>query len=129
MVRTFSRFINSHLTLILICISLTSACKTQSTVATNLEQTASNELGPDYTIDYNTSKSFALCKQRRVNDHVNSIFNYCVINTRENKVVHKGSYQQGSVRWIDNDNIEVTTTNKFSTEPTKNIISINSSQQ
>jgi hypothetical protein len=106
--------IRNHLILTLFCVCITLSCKAPSANKTlSFEQLASNEIGKNYTVDFNALKTFALCKQTRTTDHVNSIFNYCVINIRENKVVYKGSYQQGSVKWVDNDNIEVTTTEKF----------------
>jgi hypothetical protein len=104
------------------------ACKTRSVRSTSIEQIAGKELGNDFTIDFNESKTFAMCKQTRTTDHINSVFNYCIVSTREKKIVHRGSYQQGSVRWLDNDKIEVITTEKFSTESIRKTIQINPSQ-
>lgn len=114
---------------VLACFIIAFSCKSRATGVASFVKLAEVELGKNFSSQFNAEKSYVLCKQSRTNDHVNSSFKYCVIDVRSNQIAHKGSYQSGSVKWIDSDNIQVTTTEKFSLEPIEKTIRINKPQQ
>ena len=121
-----SRLVTHVMLTLIACLAF--ACKNRPMSSVSVHQLAEEELGKDFTTELNSSKTHALCRQMRTGDHLNSIFKYCVISVSESKIVYKGIYQQGHVKWVNNDTIEVATADKFSTELKTQTISIKSSQ-
>lgn len=115
----------TYLTLFLINACLLLACKSQSIQeTTSTEVIAKRELGNDFRVELNESKTYALCQQTIANDHANSIVKYVVIQVSDNTVVQKGNFQAGYVKWVSNESIETASANKFSPDLKKQTIQI-----
>lgn len=86
------------------------ACSSSSkTSQTNIDEIVKNRLGNQYTVAYNSSRSYALCQQSPAGDHVNRTFKYVVVKMSDHNVTKEGSFRNGYVKWIDDTAIEVGT--------------------
>lgn len=106
-----------------------SGCKSVSQPSenkNNLEALVQQELGQHYTITKNTLNTLALCQQKRTGDHLLQKLNYIVVRIADNRIVDRGSYQNGHVKWIDDKSIEVLNGTRPGTELKKKIITISS---
>jgi hypothetical protein len=71
------------------------------------ENLLKSELGAKYNVSHNVTRTYALCQQEREGDHSRRKFKYIVIRLKDNKVIHRGSYSMGHVKWYDDQSIEV----------------------
>lgn len=85
---------------------------------------AKRELGEHYTVINNPLNTFALCQQQRTSDHLSQKLDYIVIRITDSKVIERGTYQNGHVKWIDDQSIEVLSGARPGTELKKKIITI-----
>jgi hypothetical protein len=95
------------------------------------ERTVKKQLGTQYVVSYNTTKTHALCQQTRSEDHSQRNFRYIVIKLSNNKVIHEGLFRMGYVRWVNDQSIEVlnsSVSRKDEKANDKKIININSDQ-
>jgi adenosine deaminase len=87
------------------------------------------ELREKFTVDYNKSKTYALCQQKRSDDHLRRSFKYIVVRTQDNTVVHEGNFSMGYVQWHDENSIEVfQAASSANDSGNKKIVQINSAQ-
>jgi hypothetical protein len=119
--------------LFITCFSITTAiqallffaCKSQPVQHLNLIETnAKKELGAGFRIEYNESKTYALCQQPYAVDHPNRKLKYLVMRVSDAAVVQQGSYQQGNAKWSTDDSIEIETNDGVAPTPTRQIIVI-----
>jgi hypothetical protein len=73
----------------------------------SIESIAASELGKQYSIIYNTEKTFALCDQKPMDGHARQKLKFIVIEVANHNIVHRGSYQLGYVKWLDEDSLKV----------------------
>ena len=88
-------------------------------------------VGNAYQTDYNVTKQYALCQEKRQGDAAARKFKYVIVRLSDFKIIHQGTFQMGHVRWINDDAIEVQTNpdGAVSESSEKKIINVNSSQQ
>jgi hypothetical protein len=94
---------------ILLSNSIIACSSSSKTSQPELESLLKTRLGTHYTISYNTSNSYALCRQSRTDDHANRSFKYLVVKISDRTVTHEGSFKNGYVKWVDDKSIEVGT--------------------
>lgn len=92
------------------------------------------KLGEPYEVSYNKSQTYALCQQARSGDHIQRRFNYIIVRLADNKVIKEGSFRMGYVKWLDEDSIEVSSSNASAAKDNekatkKEIIDIHSGQR
>jgi hypothetical protein len=75
--------------------------------ARNLQAVADETLGIDNTIELNMSESYALCYQTPSADHARKKYRYIVVALPNLSVIHEGIFSMGSVKWADDESIEV----------------------
>ena len=87
-------------------------------------------LGETYLTDYNSSKTFALCQEKRQGDHMNRKFKYAIVRIADLKIIHQDTFQKGHVQWITDEAVEVATIDQraASEQVQKKIIPVKSSQ-
>lgn len=105
------------------------SCKANYNQENKIKEIAEKELGNDYSIAFNDNKAYVLCQQNRINDHANREIKYIVVNVSSKEIVNKGSFQSGYVKWLNNESIEVATSDKFSPDVLKTTIRIKSNEQ
>jgi hypothetical protein len=98
-------------TFILIGFIACSGCRGQKNIsrgeAPDLQTLADEALGVDNSIELNESKTFVLCFQTPTSDHARRKYRYIVVAIPNLSVVHEGVFNMGSVRWVDDESIEV----------------------
>src|SRR4051812_36343027 len=83
-------------------------CRTQAAVRLNhLNAVAERQLGSDYAITYNTSHDLALCQEGPGGDHVGKKYKFMVVRLHDDKILYKGTYKLGYVKWRDNESLEI----------------------
>ena len=99
--------------------------------ALDLQALADEILGVDNSIELNTSKTFALCFQTPTSDHARRKYRYIVVGRLPHlSLVHEGVFSMGSVKWADDDSIEVISSSTSAQEGSmKKIIHVTSTVQ
>jgi hypothetical protein len=119
--------------LIVICfLTCCTAQKNNTAINNNFESIIKTKLGPAFTIDFNESKSYALGTQQRQGDHIRRNFKYIVVRLSDNKILQEGSYTMGSVKWIDNNSIEIVSeasTHGRDIDSNKKVINVTTGEQ
>ena len=95
-------------TLFLLAACVT-GCKTSHSNKTNpdeLNSLLASKLGESVTTEYNESQTFVLAYQK-ISLQENKARHYVVVKLADNSIVLQGSFRPGSIRWYDNNRIEV----------------------
>lgn len=74
---------------------------------TTLKKIANEAVGPENNIEFNRSKTFALCQEKAGASHARKQYRFVVVRLKDMVIVHKGTFAMGYVKWLDNDSIEV----------------------
>lgn len=85
----------------------------QPTQNESLESVAEKSINGPFEIIKNQAGTMALAVEKPASAHISKEYKFAVIAVADNKVIRSGTFQQGYVKWIDNDSIEV-----FSKKPT-----------
>ena len=72
-----------------------------------LRKLANEAVGSENTIEFNNSKTFALCREKPGASHARKQYHFVVIRLEDITILHKGTFSMGYVKWLDNDSIEV----------------------
>jgi len=121
------------LTISLLLVSITlsgcGASKQSNNQNADLQAFVDNVLGKENIIEFNETKSFALCQQKPGIDHARRHYRYIVVRVKDNTAVDEGVFSMGYVKWLDDSSIEVFSGLSSPGEPngTKKIIHVNSS--
>lgn len=73
----------------------------------SIDAIVKEKLGSDVVVAYNDSKEYALCQQKNKSSHALRSFKYIVIRVSDNVITNQGSFQNGYVRWLNENTIEV----------------------
>jgi hypothetical protein len=84
----------------------------------SLDATIKSRIGNDFVIDFNKSKSYALCYQKAGDDHSQRTFQFIVVRLSDNRIVNEGTFRMGYVKWVDEGTIEVLNTPRVNSEGT-----------
>jgi hypothetical protein len=88
-----------------------------------------SKLGEEFIVNYNKNKTYALCQQKRSDDHLRRSFKYIVVRRKDNNLVHEGNFSMGYVQWHDENSIEVfSVLSSVNDSGDKKIVQINSGQ-
>jgi hypothetical protein len=83
-------------------------CRTQAAAQLNhLNAVAERQLGNDYAITYNTSHDLALCQEGSGKGHIGKKYKFMVVRLHDGKILYKGTYKLGYVKWLDNESLEI----------------------
>ena len=93
-----------------ICLThLLVSCTSQTTLSrrpatqSSIEEIAQAALGSKYIVEYNASKSYALCQQKETFD----LNKYILIKVMDRKATLQGQFRPGYIKWVDNDTLEI----------------------
>ncbi|MFZ6013029.1 MAG: hypothetical protein ACOYXT_21985 [Bacteroidota bacterium] len=116
---------------IIVLLSCSPASKSQYSGHRDLQTIAEEKLGKNFNAEYNAEKTYLLCKENRQGDHANRLFKFIVIKIADHSIVHEGTYKMGYVKWLDNESLEVATSNDPARDDqvSKKIINVTSEQQ
>ena len=117
--------------LLIVLLSCSPASTSQYSGHRDLQAIAEEKLGKNFSAEYNAEKTYILCKENRQGDQANRLFKFIVIKIADHSIVHEGTYKMGYVKWLDNDSLEVATSNDPARDDnvSKKIISVKSEQQ
>jgi hypothetical protein len=88
-----------------------------------------SKLGEKFIVNYNTTKTYALCQQKRADDHQQRNLKYIVVRTSDNTLIQQGSFSMGYVQWHNENEIEVFSSSSSRDDSgDKRIIKVNSDQ-
>jgi hypothetical protein len=125
----------THFSFILVCLLVSialsncSAAKKINDDKNGFDSLVRARLGEKFTVTYNDNKTYALCQQKRSDDHLRRSFKYIVVRTKDNTVVHEGNFSMGYVQWHDENSIEVfQAASSANDSGDKKIVQINSAQ-
>jgi hypothetical protein len=124
-----SKALSLMLTILLVSVSITCDCcraanKDQQAKGSPLEDLIKRRIGNDFVMDFNVSKTHALCYQKRSDDHAQRTMQFIVVRLSDNKEVADGTFKMGYVKWNDNETIEVLTIPQVNAEGVKKEIKI-----
>ena len=86
---------------------------------------AKARLGSHYASAFNSSKKYILFQRQGGPDHLRRRIKYLVVRLDDNSVVLEGSFQDGFVKWHDDQSVEVLNRPAVGREGVKTIININ----
>lgn len=120
-----------YMTVLLVSIFVLHACKATQVQQkpAGVDKIATSMLGKAYEVNYNTSKTLALCYQKRQGDHINRKFKFIVVQIADNKIIKQGTYQLGYVKWVDDHTLEVASASTNQAASDKKLIDINIHEQ
>ena len=123
--------ITQFVVLLLIFCGCSPTGQTQYSTHQDLRTIAAEKLGKDFAGDYNPDKTYIIFKQIRQGDHSQRLIKYIVVKIADHSVVNEGSYQMGYVKWLNNTDIEVMSSEDPARDDqvSKKIISVKSNQQ
>jgi hypothetical protein len=115
------------LSVFIVLLNCKAAQKNDQKPSVAFENLVKSKVGAKYKVDYNVSKTYALCQQERAEDHIRRNIKYIVVRLSDNKVINEGFYSMGYVKWFDNNSIEVLSSSIQGTERAgeKKIIKLN----
>jgi len=89
------------------CTSIIS--KNDNTPTAACRKLALERLGPDYSLDFNSDKSFILCvgKHKPTRLLPSPPFTFFLWNCQTKKVVYEKELQNGDVFWLDDGHLEI----------------------
>jgi hypothetical protein len=128
------RFLSLTLLIFFVSIALLN-CNAAAKNAQNkktFESVVRSKLGEKYKVEYNVTKTYALCMQQSEMDHNSRIFNYVVLRISDNVIINEGVFQRGYVKWHDDKSIEVLSSSSVRDDDAsgrKKIIKIKSDQR
>lgn len=87
---------------------LSSGCQAERHQAkTKIISIADHNLGKSNMIEYNSSKTFALCIQTTTDSHVARKYKFIVIKVSDGTIVYRGSFSLGYVKWLNDNSLEI----------------------
>lgn len=118
------------ITIFLLAAALIScrSVKSGADQSATLETLANEAVGPENTIEYNRSDTFALVQEKAGSSHAGKQYRFAVVRLKDLVVVRKGTFALGHVKWLDDDSIEVLSgsTSLKEEDSSKKIIHVNS---
>ncbi|MEX2230957.1 MAG: hypothetical protein WD824_02260 [Cyclobacteriaceae bacterium] len=120
------------LTILLLLVSITlgscGASRQGGNQNPELEALVDRTLGAENIIEFNDTRTFALCQQKPGADHARRQYRYVVVRLEDNNIVNEGVFTMGYVKWLDTSSIEVFSGSLSPGEEggTKKIIRVNS---
>lgn len=91
---------------ILLLSVLALACKPVSNVARcSIKETVEKKLTAP-TIEFNSTKDFALCFEGEPN-RINGLISYIILQSDNCSIIEKGSFRPGYIKWISASEIEL----------------------
>jgi hypothetical protein len=111
---------------LIVLILVLGSCRSVPSSGQSLEMLLQKELGLDYSIQYNSSRTMVLGVQQPDNDHLLKRFKYVVVDVSTKRILENGSVQAGTVKWHSDDALEVETSAQGNDQVKRTIVNIRS---